>query len=42
MLDIHFRQLWLLFLVFSAATWLAGGSAAVLLSIRRQQERRLA
>jgi anti-sigma factor RsiW len=42
LLDIHFRQLWLLFLVFSAATWLAGGSAAVLLSLRRQQERRLA
>ena len=42
LLDIHFRQLWLLFVFFSAATWLAGGSAAVLLSLRRQQERRFA
>jgi anti-sigma factor RsiW len=42
LLDIHFRQLWLLFVIFSAATWLAGGSAAVLLSLRRQQERRFA
>ena len=40
-LDIHFRQVWLLFVVFSALTWLAGGSAAVLLSLRRQHERRL-
>ncbi len=42
LLDIHFRQVWLLFTVFSALTWLAGGSAAVLLSVRRQHERRLA
>jgi anti-sigma factor RsiW len=42
LLDIHFRQLWLLFVIFSALTWLAGGSAAVLLSLRRQQERRFA
>jgi anti-sigma factor RsiW len=42
LLDIHFRQLWLLFLMFSAATWAAGGSAAVLLSLRRQNERRFA
>ena len=42
LLDIHFRQVWLLFAVFSALTWLAGGSAAVLLSLRRQHERRLA
>ena len=41
-LDIRFRQLWLLFAIFSALTWLAGGSAAVLLSVRRRQERRLA
>jgi anti-sigma factor RsiW len=42
LLDVNFRQTWLLFVVFSAATWLAGGSAAVLLSFRRQNERRLA
>ena len=42
LLDIQFRQVWLLFAVFSAITWLAGGSAAVLLSVRRQHERRLA
>jgi anti-sigma factor RsiW len=41
-LDIRFRQLWLLFAIFSALAWLAGGSAAVLLSVRRRQERRLA
>jgi anti-sigma factor RsiW len=42
LLDVNFRQTWLLFVVFSAATWLAGGSAAVLLSLRRQNEGRLA
>jgi anti-sigma factor RsiW len=42
LLDIRFRQVWLLFAVFSALTWLAGGSAAVLLSVRRQHDRRLA
>ena len=42
LLDVNFRQTWLLFVVFSVGTWLAGGSAAVLLSLRRQQERRLA
>jgi anti-sigma factor RsiW len=42
LLDVHFREVWLLFAVFSALTWLAGGSAAVLLSVRRQHERRLA
>jgi anti-sigma factor RsiW len=41
-LDVQFRQVWILFAVFSALTWLAGGSAAVLLSLRRQHERRLA
>jgi hypothetical protein len=34
--------MWLLFAIFSALTWLAGGSAAILLSVRRQRERRLA
>jgi anti-sigma factor RsiW len=42
LLDVQFREVWLLFAIFSALTWLAGGSAAVLLSVRRQQERRLA
>ncbi len=41
-LDVQFRQVWILFAVFSALTWLAGGSAAVLLSLRRQHDRRLA
>jgi len=41
-LDIRFHQTWMIFAIFSALTWLAGGSAAVLLSARRQQERRLA
>ena len=42
LLDVNFRQTWLLFVVFSVGTWLAGGSAALLLSLRRQQEGRLA
>lgn len=42
LLDIRFHQAWLLFAISSALTWLAAGSAAVLLSMRRQQERRLA
>jgi anti-sigma factor RsiW len=42
LLDVSFRQTWLLFVVFSVGTWLAGASAAVLLSLRRQHERRLA
>jgi anti-sigma factor RsiW len=42
LLEIQFRQMWLLFALFSALTWLAGGTAAVLLSVRRQRERRLA
>ena len=40
--DIRFRQLWLVFAIFSALTWLAGCSAAALLSVRRRHERRLA
>jgi len=42
LLDMRFHQVWLLFGMFSALTWLAGGSAAILLSARRQNERRLA
>ena len=42
LLDLQFREMWMLFAIFTALTWLAGGSAAVLLSARRQQERRLA
>lgn len=40
--DIRFHQTWLLFAMFSALTWLTGASAAVLLSARRQRERRVA
>ena len=42
LLDLQFREMWVLFAIFTAVTWLAGGSAAVLLSVRRRQERRLA
>jgi anti-sigma factor RsiW len=42
LLDIRFHQVWLLFGIFSTLTWLAGGSAAILLSVRREHERRLA
>jgi anti-sigma factor RsiW len=42
LLDIRFHQMWLLFAIVSAFTWLAGASAVVLLSTRRQQERRFA
>jgi len=42
LLDLQFREMWILFAVFTAFTWLAGGSAAVLLSARHRQERRLA
>jgi anti-sigma factor RsiW len=42
LLDIQFRQRWVLFGVFSALAWLAGGCAAVMLSVRRQKERRFA
>jgi anti-sigma factor RsiW len=42
LVDVQFRQTWMLFVIFTALTWLAGGSAAVLLSVRRQHERRLA
>ena len=42
LLDLQFREMWILFAVFTAFTWLAGGSAAVLLSARRRQERRFA
>jgi len=39
--DIRFRQMWLLFAIFSGLAWLTGGSAALLVSMRRQHERRL-
>jgi anti-sigma factor RsiW len=42
LVDVQFRQTWMLFVIFTALTWLAGGSAAVLLSARRRHERRLA
>jgi len=41
MLDIRFRQLWLVFAIFSGLTWLGGSSAALLVSLHRQHERRL-
>jgi len=40
LLDVRFHQMWLLFAMFSALTWLAGSSAAVLLSLHHQLERR--
>lgn len=42
LLDIQFRQTWILFGIFTGCAWLAGGCAAVMLSVRRQQERRFA
>ena len=42
LLDIQFGQMWILFGIFTALAWLAGGCAAVMLSARRQQERRFA
>jgi anti-sigma factor RsiW len=42
LLDVNFRETWLLFVLFSVGTWLAGGSAALLLSLRRRQEGRFA
>jgi anti-sigma factor RsiW len=39
--DIRFRQMWLVFAIFSGLTWLGGSSAALLVSLRRQHERRL-
>ena len=42
LMDLQFREMWILFAIFTALTWLAGGSAAVLLSVRRRHERSLA
>jgi anti-sigma factor RsiW len=42
LLDVNFRETWLLFVLFSVGTWLAGGSAALLLSLRRREEGRFA
>jgi anti-sigma factor RsiW len=42
LLDIRFGQIWLLFAVFTSLTWIAGTTAAVMLSARRRQERRFA
>jgi anti-sigma factor RsiW len=41
MLDPRFSHTWIVFAVFTAAAWAAGGAAAVILSLQRR-ERRLA
>jgi anti-sigma factor RsiW len=41
MFDIRFRQMWLVFAIFSGITWLGGSSAALLVSLHRHHERRL-
>ncbi|MGA7622732.1 MAG: zf-HC2 domain-containing protein [Candidatus Acidiferrales bacterium] len=41
MLDPRFSHTWIVFAVFTAAAWAAGGAAAVILSLHRR-ERRLA
>jgi anti-sigma factor RsiW len=41
MLDPRFSHTWIVFAVFTAAAWVAGGAAAVILSLHRR-ERRLA
>ena len=42
MLDPRFNHAWVVFGVFTATVWLAGGAAAVLLSMQQRRERRLA
>ena len=42
MLDPRFDHAWIVFGVFTTTVWLAGGAAAVLLSMRQRRERRLA
>lgn len=41
MLDPRFSHTWIVFAVFTAGAWIAGGAAAVILSLQRR-ERRLA
>jgi anti-sigma factor RsiW len=42
MLDPRFNHAWIAFGVFTTSVWLAGGAAAVLLSMQQRRERRLA
>jgi len=42
MLDPRLNQAWLGFAVFTTFVWLAGGGAAILLSLHQRRERRLA
>jgi anti-sigma factor RsiW len=42
LLDPRLNQAWLSFVLLTSFVWLAGGSAAVLLSLRQRRERRLA
>jgi Putative zinc-finger len=42
MLDPRFNHAWIVFGVFTTTVWLAGGAAAVLLSLQQRRERRLA
>jgi anti-sigma factor RsiW len=42
LLDPRLNQTWITFAGFTTLVWLAGGSAAVLLSLRQRRERRLA
>jgi len=42
MLDPRLNHAWLGFAVFTSVVWLAGGTAAVALSLQKRRERRLA
>jgi anti-sigma factor RsiW len=42
MLDPRFSHAWIVFGAFTTSVWLAGGAAAVLLSMQHRRERRLA
>lgn len=42
LLDPHLNRTWISFAAFTALVWLAGGSAAVLLSLHQRRERRVA
>lgn len=41
-LDARLHQAWIVFAVFTTLAWLAGGAAAVLLSVHQRRERSLA
>ena len=42
MLDMHFERAWYGFAIFTTLTWLAGGVAAAMLSMRQRHARRFA